>query len=221
LYLLRDFIFPYFADAAPALPSILQESGDHRWTQTRIKLVLSGSYITAMEQLEKIDQPLYGRRTARLVFAPFTVADVAEFVPDYDARSQFQTYGLFGHLPGNLALLNPDASLEENAAHLLLDLASRLVDDAQHMLDAFLTDAGVHYSVLETIATGEQTWSGITNRVNRSGGALLRPIQWLEGMGLVERVIPITEKNPTRSKRVLYRIKRSGRHCGCGKQWNC
>jgi hypothetical protein len=31
-----------------------------------MKLVLSGSHITAMKQLEDADQPLYGRRTARI-----------------------------------------------------------------------------------------------------------------------------------------------------------
>lgn len=198
--------FPYLADAASALPSILQAAWDHRWAPSRIKLVLSGSYITAMERLEATDQPLYGRRTARLAFAPFTVADVGAFVPGYAARDQLRAYGLFGHLPGNLALLDPQASLDENAAFLLLDPASRLVDDAQHILDAFLGEAGVHYSILEAIATGEQTWSGITKRVGRSGGAFLRPLQWLEGMGLVERAVPITEKKPARSKRALYRI---------------
>lgn len=198
--------FPYLADAAPALPSILQEAWDHRWADTQIKVVLSGSYITAMERLEEADQPLYGRRTARLAFAPFSYRDVGSFVPGYDAQDRLRAYALFGHLPGNLALLDPEVSLAENAAGLLLDPASRLVDDAQHMLDAFLGDSGVHYSVIEAIATGERTWSGITKRVSRSGGALLRPLHWLEGMGLVERVVPITEKDPARTKRVLYRI---------------
>ena len=64
----------------------------------------------------------------------------------------------------------------------------------------------MHYSVIEAIANGEATWSGITSRVGRSGGALLRPLNWLEGMGLVERVVPITEKRPAKSRRALYRI---------------
>ena len=40
------------------------------------------------------------------------------------------------------------------------------------MLDAFTGDAHVHYSIIEAIAAGEQTWSGITKRVGRSGGSL-------------------------------------------------
>jgi AAA+ ATPase superfamily predicted ATPase len=81
-----------------------------------------------------------------------------------------------------------------------------LVDEAQHMLEAVTADAHVHYSIIEAIAAGEHTWSGITKRVGRSGGSLLRPLQWLEEMQVIGRVVPATENTPQRSKRVLYRV---------------
>lgn len=198
--------FPYLAGAAPALPSILQSFWDHEWQGTRAKVVLSGSYITAMNRLEQMDQPLYGRRTGKLMFGPFSFADAARFVPDYPVRDQLCAYGLFGHLPGHLALLDPERPLADNAAEALLSPAGRLVDEAQHMLDAFTSDAHVHYSIVEAIAAGEQTWSGITRRVGRSGGALLRPLQWLEEMQVIARVAPVTEPVPSRSRRAVYRI---------------
>lgn len=198
--------FPYLAAAAPALPSIIQSLWDHEWEGTRFKLVLSGSYITAMNRLEEVDQPLYGRRTGKLMIGPFAFADAARFMPGYSVRDQLVGYALFGHLPGNLSLLDPDRSLAENAAEALLSPTGRLVDEAQHMLDAFTFDAHVHYSIIEAIAAGEQTWSGITKRVGRSGGSLLRPLQWLEEMQVIARVAPVAEVTPFRSRRVLYRI---------------
>lgn len=198
--------FPYLAGAAPALPSVLQKLWDHRWPDTRMKVVLSGSYVTAMKRLEEADQPLYGRRTARLAFAPFGFADVGNFLPHHDIRDRMIAYALFGNLPGHLALLDSTLTLGENVADSFLDPAGRLVDEAQHALDVFRTDAEVHYSIVETIANGEHTWKGITSRVGRSGGSLLRPLRWLEEMQLVSRVVPVTERDPRRSKRVLYRI---------------
>ncbi|HEY0023799.1 MAG TPA: ATP-binding protein [Longimicrobium sp.] len=198
--------FPYLAAAAPALTSIVQSAWDHDWQKTGMKLILSGSYISAMNQLEQIDQPLYGRRTAKLIVNPFGFADAALFMPQYGVRDQLVAYGLFGHLPGHLSLLDAERSLPQNAAAALLSPSGRLVDDAQHMLDAFTSDAHVHYSIIEAIAGGEQTWSGITKRVGRVGGALQRPLQWLEEMQVIARIVPITERNPRRSKRVLYRI---------------
>ena len=197
---------PCLVASAPALPSIIQSVWDHDWADSRIKLVLSGSSVTAMGALEDADQPLYGRRTARLIFGPCAFADAVGFMPGYDAVAQLTAYGVFGHLPGHLALIDPTLSVAENAAAALLDPAGPLVDDAQHMLDAFLGDARVHYPILEAIATGEQTWSGITRRVGMAGGSLLRPLRWLEEMGLIQRVVPITEKNPQRSKRAFYRV---------------
>jgi AAA+ ATPase superfamily predicted ATPase len=199
--------FPYLAAAAPALPSIIQSLWDHDWKATRFKLVLSGSYITAMNRLEQMDQPLYGRRTGKLFVGAFGFADAARFMPQYEVREQLLAYGLFGHLPGHLALLDPSRPLAQNVGETLLSPSGRLADEAQHMLDAFASDAHVHYSIIEAIAAGEQTWSGITKRVGKSGGSLLRPLQWLEEMQVIARVVPATEKAPQRStKRILYRI---------------
>ncbi len=159
-----------------------------------------------MKPLEQVDQPLYGRRTARISFEPFACRDAAQFVDDWTPREKLLLYGMVGNLPGHLALVDPDLSLAENIAELMLEAGGRLVDEAQHMLDAFVPDAAVHYSIIEAIATGERTWSGITSRVGKSGGALSRPLQWLEEMQVIERVVPITEKKPKRSKRAVYRI---------------
>ena len=197
--------FPYLAEAAPALPSILQEAWDHRWPGTRARLVLNGSHITAMTRLEATDQPLFGRRTGRLRFPPFHAEHVRAFVPDYGTRDVLLTYGIFGGLPGHLALLRPDEDLATNVVRLVLDPGGRLADEAEHVLDAFLTDAEVPYSVLRAIATGERTWSGITKRVGKPGGSLSRPLRWLEEMQLVARAVPVTE-NPKTSRRTLYWI---------------
>lgn len=198
--------FPYLAAASPALPSLLQRAWDHRWADTRLKVVISGSFVSAMRALEEADQPLYGRRTARLVFGPFSLGDAAAFMPSWGPLDRLTAYGVFGHLPGHLAQIESSQTVAENVAAAILDSSGPLVDDAQHMLDAFLPDARVHYSILEAIATGEHTWSGMTRRVGQAGGSLLRPLRWLEEMGLVSRIVPITEKHPERSKRALYRI---------------
>ena len=198
--------FPYLAGVSEPLTSIVQRFWDHEWADSRIRLVLAGSYITAMKQLEEQDQPLYGRRTAKLSFAPFGYEDAAAFVPGWSARDRFLLYGTVGHLPGHLALVDPDRTLEENVSELMLDPGGRLTDEAEHFLDAFVPDGEVHYSIIEAIATGQRTWSGITNRIGKSGGSLQRPLQWLEEMGIVERVVPVTERGRGRSKRAVYRI---------------
>jgi uncharacterized protein len=193
--------FPYLADAAPALTSIIQNEWDHRLAGTRIKLILSGSHITAMRRLSEADQPLFGRRTARIEVLPFSYADAARFAPEYDARDRLRLYGIFGGLPGQLTLVDPQRSLQDNVARLILDPTARLHDDGAHVFDSFLADAGVHYSIVEAIANGETRWSKISNRIGRSSSSLLNPLNWLMDMDVVKQEAPVTEyPNPARNK---------------------
>jgi AAA+ ATPase superfamily predicted ATPase len=198
--------FPYLAAAAAGLTSLIQRHWDHKWHGVPIKLVLSGSHITAMQRLESGDQPLYGRRTARIPFMPFSYKEMSRFLPKYSPADQLRAYGIFGGLPGHLVLLKPDAGLGENVTRLMLRPNGRLYDDAQHMLDAFLPGAEVYYSIIEAIARGERSWSKITSRVGRDGGALQRPAQWLQEMEIINRVVPVTESDVATSKRALYEI---------------
>lgn len=198
--------YPYLESAARGVSTVLQKIVDHRLLDTRFKVVLSGSHITAMKQMESSAHPLYQRRTARLVLAPFTYRDAARFYPTYDPRRRLEAYGVFGGVPGHLSLFDPKRSLAWNACRQMLDPNGRLYDEAEHMLDAFLSEAGVHYSILEAIAAGEGTWSGITKRTGKPGGTISRPLDWLRDMGFVRREVPVTSANPKKSRRSLYRI---------------
>lgn len=199
--------FPYLVDAAPSLPSILQAFLDHAGRDSRLKIVLCGSAITAMRRLEGPDQPLYARRSSRIHVQPFHASDVAAFAPDLGAADRARIYGVFGGLPGHLALLDPRLGFESNVIEHVLEPSSRLFDEAQHMLDAFLGEAQVHYSVLAAIAGGASTWSGITKTVGKSSGSVSRPMDWLIEMEVVRRIVPITRGDATRSKRTVYRIR--------------
>jgi AAA+ ATPase superfamily predicted ATPase len=198
--------FTYLLEAAPALPSILQAAWDRRTPRHRLKLVLCGSYLTAMQHLDAADQPLFGRRTSKILFRPFGFPEAGGFVPAYSARDKLRAYGLVGHLPGQLSRLDATRSLAENAAALLLSPGSPLTEDAERLLDPFVVEGRVHYSILEAIASGQTTGTGITKRVGMTSGAILRPLRWLEDMALVRRVVPVTETHPERCKTARYRL---------------
>lgn len=197
--------FPYLASSAPALPSIAQLVWDHRLESTQLKLILSGSHITAMRALTGPDQPLFGRRTGQVAVGPFSYRDAGRFVPEYSARDRMVLYAVFGVLPGHLALADPSATLAENVSRQVLDPLSRLYEEGAHVFDAFLPDAGVHYSVVEAIAGGEHRWRKISNRIGKRDAALKRPIDWLQEMDVVARVAPVTAYPNPGPKSVRYR----------------
>jgi AAA+ ATPase superfamily predicted ATPase len=198
--------FPYLEDACPGLPSEVQHAVDHELRGTRVKLVLSGSHVSAMLRLEAADRPLYARRTARIDVRPFGCREAALFVPSWQPRDRIAAWAIFGGLPGHLALVDPARDLAWNVAWRVLDPSSRLHDEGQRHLDAFLSDSSVHYGVVDAIASGEHTWQGITRRVGRTAGSVSRPMAWLIEMGLVERVVPFTVGTPEATRRTRYRL---------------
>lgn len=198
--------FPFLTDAEPALPSILQTLWDHRLQESRIKLVLSGSHVSAMRQLSAGDQPLFGRRTLQLTLHPLTYRGAATFVPQYAARDACLTYGMFGGLPGYLAALDPAAAVTTNGIRQLLTPTSRLYEEAAHVFDTFLSDGAVHYSIVEAIANGEHLWSKIANRVGKPPTSITRALDWLVDMQVVARIAPITEGPKPSHKSLRYRL---------------
>ena len=198
--------FPYLIDAAPSLPSILQSIWDHELPGTQIKLVLSGSHITAMKRLTEAEQPLYGRRTGLIQVDPLDYLHASAFIPTYSPADKIMAYGVFGGLPGHLSLLDADMSLAENVVRQILDPTARLNEEAVHCLDAFLGDAEVHYSIIEAVANGEVQWQKISNRIGRKSAALSRPLDWLKEMEIIEQIAPISEYPNPRPKSMVYRL---------------
>jgi len=197
---------PYLLESVRGFDSLLQKVWDHDLPGTQVKLVLSGSWVSAMRRLTLADQPLHGRKTGTLAFAPFSYFDAASFCPGYSARDRLLTYASFGGLPGQLALIDPSRSVAENVAQHMLNPGGRLADEAEHLFDSFLREAGVHYAIVRAIASGEQKWSRITSRVGKDSASLSRPLQWLQEMDVLERVLPVTEKPPGNPKKTVYRL---------------
>ncbi len=197
---------PYLLEAVRGFGTILQKQWDHTLKDSKIKLVLCGSYISAMTRLTAADQPLHGRRTARLYLGPFDYLAAAAFVPQYAPVDRLLTYSIFGGLPGQLSVIDPKRSLAENVADHMLNPSGRLADEAEHILDAFVRDGAVHYAILRAIAQGEHRWNKITSRIGKNAASVSRPLDWLRDMEIIAKVIPVTDNPSGYSKRALYRL---------------
>lgn len=197
---------PYMIESIKGFGTLLQRVWDHTLPPTKIKLVLSGSYISAMRRLTTADQPLHGRKTGSMGFAPFSYWDAASFVPHYTAYERLVAYATFGGLPGHIANIDPAESVARNVGQHMLRPGGRLADEAEHLFDAFLRDAGVHYSIVRAIAGGEHKWGKIMNAVGKETSSMTRPLEWLQEMDVVTRVIPITDAPTGKSRKAMYRI---------------
>ena len=68
--------FPYLCQSDPSLPSVLQRLWDAEFRETKLHIVLCGSYVSFMEkEILAAKNPLFGRRTATWLLEPLSFFD--------------------------------------------------------------------------------------------------------------------------------------------------
>jgi AAA+ ATPase superfamily predicted ATPase len=194
--------FPYLVETEPGLPSILQKFWDHRGRETQLFLILCGSAQAMMEELQAQKAPLFGRVDLRLQLRPFTYQEAALFLPHLAASERALAYGILGGMPVYLQRWNDDAGHRSNLYRLFADPTSPLVEEGEFVLSSELPEGAGYFRILHAIAAGNRTYGAIGDfariDIQRQMDRLLR-------LGLVERVVPVTE-DPSRTKRATYRI---------------
>ncbi len=73
--------------AKPAISAMLQHIIDHKWTESKMYLILCGSSMSFMEsQVLGKESPLYGRRTGQFKIEPLDYKETAVFHPNLSAE---------------------------------------------------------------------------------------------------------------------------------------
>jgi len=70
---------PYAVEADSALPSELQNAWDRDLKETGLVLVVAGSHVGVMVDVQEYQAPFYGRFTARLAVEPLDFAALPSF----------------------------------------------------------------------------------------------------------------------------------------------
>lgn len=198
--------FPYLVAAYPAIASILQRIWDHTLKHSQMMLILCGSYIGMMEEtVLGYKAPLYGRRTGQYLLEPLQFVDAQAFFPGYDASDRVRTYAVYGGTPAYLQAIDPRRSLEANIRDSILTRGAFLYDEVRFVLQQELREPRNYFAILQAIAGGRTQMNEIKQVVGLEGvSAYLETLQQLH---LVERVVPVTETQPYKSRRGLYRLK--------------
>ena len=198
--------FPYMAAAYPPLASILQRLWDQVLKNTRIMLVLCGSYIGMMEEtVLGYQAPLYGRRTAQYLLEPLEFFDAQLFFTKFKPDDRLRMFAVYGGTPAYLQTIHPEHSLEANILDGILERGSPLYDEVRFVLQQELREPRNYYAVLQAIASGNTR----PNEIKQATGleSISPYLETLQQLHLVERVVPVTETQPHKSRRGLYRFK--------------
>jgi len=201
--------FQNFAFAEPSFFGIFQKNIDLNENKPGM-IILSGSLIGLMKKLFKDSkEPLYGRVKKGIKLEPLTMRSCLQLGKELKLEKEelVKAYCLFGGYPKYYVVLE-DFGLEGKKAEQILDALllakdAPLEDEVNSILSQeFGGRSGVYYSILEAIATGNNTLSSIAGYINTPQTSITRQINELRDyFELIELEMPYS------GKRGIYRIR--------------
>lgn len=188
--------------------SMLQKVWDMYFKETQIHLILCGSTISMMHsEILNYSAPLYGRSSSIIQLKPLLAHYIHDFVPNLSSEEFMNIYASFGTIPKYLEMYQKDKSFKENINEVLLNKNSFLYNEGYFLLKQEINDVSTYFSILEAISKGATKLGNISKMLEMQSSQLTRYIEKLIALGFVDKEIPVTEKNPLKSKLGRYRFK--------------
>ena len=200
--------FQYLGRANPAYPSIFQRIWDTMLKDANVMLVLCGSLISLMrDQVLSEESPLYGRRTAQIRMRQIPFSHYREFLPGRSTRELVERYAVTGGVPKYIELFNDEEDVYSAISANVLDRSGFLYDEPNFLLQREVPDVGTYFALIRAIAGGAHRPSEISCSFGIRQTSLSKYLKTLIDLNVLERQVPVTEGNPDKSKKSLYRIK--------------
>ncbi|QDU65635.1 ATP-binding protein [Engelhardtia mirabilis] len=199
--------FPYLCEGNKGLPSLLQRFWDSRGKRSQLMVVLCGSQVSFMEREVLAERsPLFGRRTGQRRLEPLRPADSLRFFDGWELEDRITAYAILGGMPAYLQRFDPARDLRENLLREILRPEGYLFDEVQFLLHSEMTTPATYNSILRAVAKGSEKVGDIALTVGVESTTANKYLSVLRELGLVERLVPMTDPDPLRSRRGTYRI---------------
>jgi AAA+ ATPase superfamily predicted ATPase len=198
--------FPYAAQANSSLPSILQRAIDHEFSKGRLFLLLSGSNVGFMESdVLGSKSPLYGRRTAQIHLLPFDYHDAALMLQGATQKDCIRYYSCLGGVPYYLSFVDTQLTFEDNIIALFFKGTSVFAQEPLMLLRQELREPALYNTILTALAKGANTPQLIANQIGEDRTKLIKYLDTLKGLGLIDKFIPLLT-NQAKTRKGIYRI---------------
>lgn len=200
--------FQYIGKSNKAFPSIFQKIWDTILMDENVMVILCGSILSLMKsQTLNYSSPLYGRRTAQIKLKQVRYGYYSEFYEGHVTGDLIGKYALTGGVPKYIESLLKYESLKDKVVKIVGDVDGYLYEEPYFLLSREVPDVGSYFSVLKTISNGNVKTVDIATALETKIPNLIHYLNILVDMDILERETPVTERNQSRSKRVMYRIK--------------
>lgn len=200
--------FQYLGKSNPAFPSIFQRIWDELLKDRPVMVILCGSLISMMEsQTLAYSSPLYGRRTAQIRLKQIPFSYYHAFFPDKSRLELIEMYSVTGGVPKYIELFSSSKDIYTAIQKSVLNRSGYLYDEPHFLLQQEVSEVGSYFSIIKAIAAGNTKLSAIASVLEIKATSLTKYLKTLIDLDILEREVPVTEDNPEKSKRGLYRIK--------------
>ena len=200
--------FQYLGKSNPAFPSVFQKIWDTLLKNCNIMVILCGSLVSMMEsQTLNYASPLYGRRTGQIKLKQIAFKHYQEFFPGKSRKELIEYYAVTGGVPKYIELFYDSIDVFTAIEDNVLSKSSFLYDEPNFLLQQEVGEVGSYFSVIKTIAAGNHKLARIAANLQLKQTGLTKYLGILMNLDIIEREVPITEDNPGKSKRGLYKIK--------------
>ena len=200
--------FQYLGKANPAFPSIFQRIWEEILKDKSVMVILCGSLISMMEsQTLAYGSPLYGRRTAQIRLKQIPFGYYHEFFPSKSRKELIEMYAVTGGVPKYIELFSESKDIYSAIQKCVLNRSGYLYDEPHYLLQQEVSEVGSYFSIIKAIAAGNSKLSAISSILEIKSTSLTKYLKTLIDLDILEREVPITEDNPEKSKKGLYKIK--------------
>jgi AAA+ ATPase superfamily predicted ATPase len=186
--------FQYLADGSRGLAEVgseLNAAWERPRTRRDVLLVLTGSEISAMEELATGGGPLYGRVDWHARIKPFDYWYAQEMAPYVNLRDKARLYGVFGGTPRYLAAVDAKRPLWHEVARLHLAPHGEVRQLLETSLDQEegLREVSSYRAIVRAVAGGATTHNEIAQRTGLANDTALREkLRRLQSLGYLEEV---------------------------------
>ncbi|MCH4005509.1 MAG: ATP-binding protein [Lactobacillus crispatus] len=199
--------YPYLAKSYPTISSLIQYYIDHFFAKTNLFLILCGSSMSFMEnQVLAYKSPLYGRRTAQFKLLPFSLNEAQAMLPHASKKDVFIMNSICGGIPQYLSYMDDQKNVFENIDHTFLQRNTPLFEEPNNLLKQELRDPSAYNSIINAIAMGASKQNKIAINSHITVTTINSYLTNLIELGIISKIVPVTEANNPRTKHTLYEI---------------
>lgn len=200
--------FQYLAKINPAVPSIFQGLIDEFLQEQNCMLILCGSIISLMHKTTlSYSSPLYGRRTSQIKLKSLPFGEFLLFYPDMSPTHALEYYGVLSGIPKYIELFVPKSTLSASLKENFLNTGKLFYQEPKFLLSEEVSSGKTYFSILQVIAAGDHKLGHIAGRVGVKSQNITSFLDKLIDLEIIEREIPVFERNPAKSKKGLYFFK--------------